>query len=62
MLCIKACPVEGALGQARVEGRKGVFPQVVPERCIGCGACEFVCPVKGEAAIRVYAPGALPGA
>jgi polyferredoxin len=32
-------------------------PQVVRERCIGCGLCEFKCPVKGESAIRVYLPG-----
>jgi ferredoxin len=29
-------------------------PQVVRERCIGCGICEYKCPVNGEAAIRVY--------
>jgi ferredoxin len=33
----------------------------VAERCIGCGICEYICPVEGESAIRVYAPGALPG-
>jgi NAD-dependent dihydropyrimidine dehydrogenase PreA subunit len=26
---------------------------VNPDRCIGCGQCENVCPVGGEAAIRV---------
>jgi len=31
-------------------------PRVVRERCIGCGICEYKCPVNGEAAIRVYAP------
>ena len=29
-------------------------PVVVRSRCIGCGLCEHWCPVKGEAAIRVY--------
>jgi ferredoxin len=29
-------------------------PRVVRERCIGCGICEYKCPVNGEAAIRVY--------
>jgi NAD-dependent dihydropyrimidine dehydrogenase PreA subunit len=24
-----------------------------PERCIGCGACEYVCPVRPLSAIRV---------
>ncbi len=31
-------------------------PLVVRERCIGCGICEYKCPVNGEAAIRVYVP------
>jgi MauM/NapG family ferredoxin protein len=30
-------------------------PRVVEERCIGCGICEYKCPVSGEAAIRVFA-------
>lgn len=58
--CIPECPKE-ALEEERVEGRKGVFPMVVAERCIGCGICEYICPVEGESAIIVYAPGALPG-
>jgi ferredoxin len=33
-------------------------PHVVRERCIGCGICEYKCPVNGEAAIRVYVPSA----
>jgi ferredoxin len=28
-------------------------PYVIVERCVGCGICENVCPVDGEAAIRV---------
>ena len=31
-------------------------PHVIRERCIGCGICEYKCPVNGEAAIRVYVP------
>ena len=29
------------------------LPQVYRERCIGCGICEYKCPVVGESAIRV---------
>jgi polyferredoxin len=29
------------------------LPEVFRERCIGCGVCEYKCPVNGEAAIRV---------
>jgi len=35
-------------------------PTVIPDRCIGCGVCEYKCPAEGEAAIRVYAPQAVP--
>jgi len=31
-------------------------PKVLVERCIGCGICEYKCPVDGDAAIRVYIP------
>jgi translation initiation factor RLI1 len=32
-------------------------PEVLVDQCIGCGICEYKCPVEGEAAIRVYVPG-----
>jgi NAD-dependent dihydropyrimidine dehydrogenase PreA subunit len=32
------------------------LPEVVRERCIGCGLCEHRCPVNGQAAIRVWVP------
>ena len=30
------------------------LPQVNRQSCIGCGICEYKCPVSGDAAIRVY--------
>ncbi|MDZ7315151.1 MAG: 4Fe-4S binding protein [candidate division KSB1 bacterium] len=30
------------------------LPYVVSELCIGCGICEFKCPLKGEPGIRVF--------
>ena len=32
------------------------LPHVDRELCIGCGVCEYKCPLNGEAAIRVYVP------
>ena len=32
-------------------------PYIDPEKCIGCGVCEHVCPVSGRRAIRVSAEG-----
>jgi MauM/NapG family ferredoxin protein len=35
-------------------------PRVRQDLCIGCGLCEYKCPVTGSAAIRVYVPANLP--
>ncbi|MCX9080578.1 MAG: 4Fe-4S binding protein [Candidatus Methanoperedens sp.] len=35
-------------------------PHVVYDLCIGCGICEYQCPLEGPSAIRVYAPTKLP--
>jgi Pyruvate/2-oxoacid:ferredoxin oxidoreductase delta subunit len=29
-------------------------PYVLQDLCIGCGICEYQCPIEGEAAIKVY--------
>jgi polyferredoxin len=64
IVCEEMCPVpDKAIKLERVEVRNadGVLvtvqrPRVMRERCIGCGICEYKCPVGGEAAIRVYVP------
>ncbi|MFH1485048.1 MAG: 4Fe-4S binding protein [Chloroflexota bacterium] len=68
IVCEEMCPVpEKAIRLERVEVRSGdgkmvsvQLPSVVRDRCIGCGICEYQCPVNGEAAIRVYVPGSTP--
>jgi NAD-dependent dihydropyrimidine dehydrogenase PreA subunit len=37
--CVEACPVD-----CIYEGRRSFY--IHPEECIGCGACESVCPVE----------------
>ncbi len=51
--CAAKCP-SGAITMvksAEADGRK--VPAVNPERCIGCGACEYVCPAAPFSAIYV---------
>jgi MauM/NapG family ferredoxin protein len=57
LVCEEMCPLpEKAITVDRSEFPGGA-PVVDRTRCIGCGTCEYKCPVNGEAAIRVYAPG-----
>ncbi|MCX6071866.1 MAG: 4Fe-4S binding protein [Chloroflexi bacterium] len=61
IVCEEMCPLpEKAirLEQADVVGEDGepriiLLPHVERGKCIGCGICEYKCPVSGEAAIRV---------
>jgi MauM/NapG family ferredoxin protein len=63
MVCEEMCPLpEKAITLVETEIRDAVnstrvirVPQVDRTKCIGCGVCEFRCPVIGEAAIRVQA-------
>ena len=62
-ICEEVCPVPHKaiiLNSADVQTGEGKGlmlqrPTVLPGRCIGCGLCEFKCPVHGAAAIRVQA-------
>ncbi len=49
--CAEHCPT-GAVHM--VDWEEGLtIPEVRPELCIGCGACEYICPVKPDKAIIV---------
>jgi len=62
IVCEEMCPVpEKAirLEEVSVTDDRGDMvlvqrPYVLEDLCIGCGICEYQCPVEGEAAIRVY--------
>jgi len=62
IVCEEMCPVpEKAIRLEEVSvtddrGEPAVVqrPYVLEDLCIGCGTCEYQCPVQGEAAIRVY--------
>jgi polyferredoxin len=64
IVCEEMCPVPDKairLEPVEVQTADGELvsvqrPQVIRERCIGCGICEYKCPLEGEAAIRIYVP------
>jgi len=61
IVCQEMCPLtEKAieLQETSVNNSEGyetmlLLPEVIEERCIGCGICEHQCPLRGESAIRV---------
>ncbi len=61
LVCEEHCPVSPkaiTFSLAEVVNLQGQrvqvkLPVVQPDRCIGCGHCEYVCPVGGAAAVRV---------
>jgi ferredoxin len=63
-VCEEMCPVpEKAirleeLEMQRTDGQRWTLqrPLMLRDRCIGCGLCEYRCPLNGQAAIRVYVP------
>ena len=64
IVCEEMCPVpekaiqleEAQVWRADQSMVTVKLPRVLRERCIGCGICEYKCPVNGEAAIRVFVP------
>jgi formate hydrogenlyase subunit 6/NADH:ubiquinone oxidoreductase subunit I len=64
-ICRNWCPVSPKAIHMQSEslaGRDGGLfkikhPYVDPELCIGCGTCEYACPVVGQSAIYVTAAG-----
>ena len=53
--CSRHCP-NGAIEMIEVDGpdgKKVEIPSVDTERCIGCGACEYVCPARPISAIHI---------
>ena len=63
IVCEEACPVADKaieLDEVEVMNDRGEpvllqRPRVVKDLCIGCGICEYQCPMGGESAIRIYA-------
>lgn len=51
-LCVRTCPIKGAISLETVEenGVKFKTP-VVHEPCVGCGVCEMVCPPEPAAIV-----------
>lgn len=58
MICAKKCPY-GAIDTHVISdgNRTWEVPIVDRRKCVGCGMCEFFCPVQPEAAIRVSSSG-----
>ena len=64
IVCEEMCPIPNKaiyLEETQMTSEIGEviivqLPHVNRDRCIGCGICEYKCPVNGEAAIRVYLP------
>ena len=52
--CARHCPA-GAITMIAQSGRRDApkIPSVNVERCIGCGACESLCPARPFSAIYV---------
>lgn len=58
-ICIDACPYDAIKEKVitNEKGREYTVPIVNIRKCVGCGICENVCPVKHEPAIQVFSHG-----
>ena len=64
LVCEEMCPLADKaiqLEESQVWGRDDSvvtvkLPHVLRDTCIGCGICEYKCPINGESAIRVFVP------
>jgi ferredoxin-type protein NapG len=52
-LCVRECPIEGAISLQPLTDQPGEkrHTPVVTDKCVGCGACEMVCPAEPQAII-----------
>ncbi|GAB6124088.1 4Fe-4S dicluster domain-containing protein [Dysgonomonas termitidis] len=51
--CAEHCPTQ-AVTMVPYEGHEGLtIPHITPDICVGCGGCEFICPVRPNRAIFV---------
>jgi ferredoxin len=64
IVCEEVCPVADKAVQleevevVNTQGEQTLLqrPYVVKELCIGCGMCEYRCPMGGDGAVRVHTP------
>jgi Fe-S-cluster-containing hydrogenase component 2 len=55
MICDEACPYDAISPDVSEDGV--LRPYVDENKCVGCGMCEYVCPVEPLGAIRVSSAG-----
>lgn len=51
-LCVRECPIKGAISLVDAPDGKGKIPKIHKE-CTGCGMCEMICPTEPAAIVIV---------